>query len=295
MTRLRVGTRGSDLALWQTRWVCDRLREAHSDLEIEEIIIKTHGDLVTDKPFDGDWPVGSFVTAIEQALIEKQIDFAVHSFKDLPSAITGGLIISAIPQRQIVQDVLLTSEPMELANLPAGYQIGTSSPRRAAQLLRDHDVTIVPIRGNVPTRVAKVNDPQYDAVVLAAAGLTRLSIEHPHVIDLPTDRFVPAPAQGALAIQTRENEIAGELVAAIDHASSRIAVEAERSFLHAVGAGCQTPVGALAAIDGDSITLHGQLFSDDGTDLAESRETGDNPLEIGITLAKRLLGELSAI
>lgn len=295
MTRLRVGTRGSDLALWQTRWVCDRLREAHADLEIEEIIIKTHGDLVTDKPFDGDWPVGSFVTAIEQALTDKEVDFAVHSFKDLPSAITEGLVISAIPQRQVVHDVLLTSDPMELANLPSGYKIGTSSPRRSAQLLRDYDVTIVPIRGNVPTRVAKVNDPEYDAVVLAAAGLTRLGIEHPYVIDLPTDRFVPAPAQGALAIQTRENEIAGVLVGAIDHKPSRCAVEAERSFLHAVGAGCQTPVGALATIKGQSITLHGQLFSDDGCDLAESKETGNNPLQIGISLAERLVGELSNV
>lgn len=295
MTRLRVGTRGSDLALWQTRWVCDRLREAHLNLTIDEVIIQTHGDIATDQPFDSDWPAGGFVGAIEQALISKKIDFAVHSFKDLPSAITIGLIIAAIPQRQSVHDVLLTNEAVELSNLPGGFKIGTSSPRRAAQLSRWNDVAIVPIRGNVPTRVAKLNQSDYDGVVLAAAGLIRLDIQHPHTIDLPVERYIPAPAQGALAVQTRENEPAVEIIAAIDHPNSRTTVEAERSFLQTVGAGCHTPIAALATFKGDEIALHAQLFSDDGSVMVEGKESGKHPVQIGKILADRLVNELSSV
>lgn len=295
MTQLRVGTRGSDLALWQARWVCDRLREAHPTLIIDEVIIQTHGDVATDQPFDGDWPAGGFVGAIEQSLISNEIDFAVHSFKDLPSAITSGLIIAAIPQRQSVHDVLLTSEAVKLSNLPKGFKIGTSSPRRAAQLSRWNDVTIVPIRGNVPTRVAKVNQSDYDGVVLAAAGLIRLDIQHPHTLDLPVDRYIPAPAQGALAVQTRVNEPAAELIAAIDHPISRRTVETERSFLQTVGAGCHTPIAALATCEGDELTLHVQLFSDDGLVMVEGKESGNQPVQIGKNLADRMVSELSGV
>ncbi len=292
MTVLRVGTRGSDLALWQSNWVSDRLRVAHPDVSIERIIIKTHGDVAVDQRFDADWPVGGFVGAIEQALSNGEIDFAVHSYKDLQTAATPGLVVAAVPEREVPHDVLVLREMVDLGDLPPGFKIGTSSPRRAAQFRRLGDVEIVAIRGNVGTRVAKVETEGLDGVVLAAAGLKRLGIDPPRRIDLPVDRFVPAPAQGALAIQTRENDDALELLTALDHGRTRRAVEAEREFLRSVGAGCHIPVAALATLDGDTVSLHAQLFSEDCKRWAESVETGSDPGGVGKRLAVRLLSEL---
>ncbi len=294
MTRIRVGTRGSDLALWQTRWVCDRLRAAHDGLEIEEIIIKTHGDTATEQMFDADWPAGGFVGAIEQALSQQRIDFAVHSYKDLPTAVTEGLVIAAIPGREMVHDILVTREAVDLDHLPAGFRLGTSSPRRAAQFRRLGAVEIVAIRGNVPTRISKIEKQGLDGVVLAGAGVKRLGIKVPHSIDLPTDRFVPAPAQGALAIQARAESPASELVGVLDDAESRRRVSAERSFLGGINAGCHTPVGALAHIHGPSVSLHGQLFSDDGARVIEGVEVGEEPEAVGVRLAQRLIAGLKA-
>jgi len=294
MTRLRVGTRGSELALWQTGWVSDRLRTLHPDLTIERIVITTHGDEATDQPLDRDWPVGGFVGAIEQALANHTIDFAVHSYKDLPTAVTAGLIVAAVPQREVVHDLLFTREPVDLDGLRPGFRIATSSPRRAAQLRRLGDVEIVPIRGNVPTRLAKLEREGLDGVVLAAAGVTRLGLNHPHVTALPTDRFVPSPAQGALAVQTRDEPAVVAIVAALDHVESRVRVTAERSFLKTIAAGCHVPVGALATTDGKTITLHGQLFSADGARLAEGIESGAAPVVIGERLARRLMAKLTA-
>jgi len=288
MTLLRVGTRGSQLALWQTRWVCDELRKIHPGLRIEETIIKTHGDEKPDRPFGGDWPVGAFVRAIEQALVLKHIDFAVHSFKDLQTAQTAGLVIAAVPPRQAVHDVLLTREPADLEHVPAGFRIGTSSSRRSAQLRRLGEVEVVPIRGNVPTRVAKLEREKLDGVVLAAAGLRRLGIEHEPSIDLPTDWFVPAPAQGALAVQTRENDEAVEIVRCLDHGPSRSAVEAERGFLRGINAGCHTPAAGLATVEGSTISLHAQLFSDDGKHVVDGVEVGEEAKAVGLALAQRL-------
>ncbi|MCH8252572.1 MAG: hydroxymethylbilane synthase [Planctomycetes bacterium] len=289
---LRVGTRGSDLALWQTGWISERLRAAHPSLEIERIIIKTHGDTARDQPFDENWPVGGFVGAIEQALSAERIDLAVHSYKDLQTAVTPGLTIAAIPRREVAHDILVTRDPVDLDALPAGFRIGTSSPRRIAQLERLGNVIIVAIRGNVPTRIAKINQAGLDGVVLAAAGVKRLGLVVPHAIELPPDRFVPAPAQGALAVQTREEGSTAELVRVLDHGPTRRAVEAERSFLRAVGAGCHTPVGALATVDGTAIRLHAQLFSDDRRRCAEGIETGDDCAAVGRRLAERLMREL---
>lgn len=292
MTKLRVGTRGSDLALWQTDWVSDRLRASNGSLTIERVIIKTHGDEARDQRFDAEWPVGGFVGAIEQALTEGQIDFAVHSYKDLPTASTPGLVIAAVPGREQVHDVLVLRERVDLRALPHGFRIGTSSPRRAAQFRGWGKVEIVPIRGNVPTRVNKVRSGEMDGVVLAAAGLARLGIEVEHRIDLPTDRFVPSPAQGALAVQTRGGDPAEEIIGVLDDTAARRGVDAERAFLRRIGAGCHVPVGALSSMDGAAITLRGQLFSEDGARMAEGIARGDDPKELGSRLAERLLGEL---
>ncbi len=296
MTTLRVGTRGSDLALWQTRWVIDALRKVHPGLAFEETVIKTHGDVARDQPFDAaTWPAGWFVGALEQALVASQIDFAVHSYKDLPSLGPDDLVIAAVPKRAAVHDALLTQQPVDLERIPAGFRIGTCSPRRRAQWRRHANVEIVPIRGNVPTRVAKLESGEVDGVVLAAAGLLRLGITAPHMTDLPTDRFIPAPAQGALAVKTRRDSAARELLAAIDHDQSRRAVTAERAFLAAVSAGCQTPLGALAIVTGDQIELHAQLFSDDHRYVAEGTEVGTDPARHGAVLAQRLRHQLQVM
>jgi hydroxymethylbilane synthase len=290
--KFKIGTRGSDLALWQTRWVSDRLREHHAGIELEEIIIKTHGDAVQDRDFGPEWPVGAFVSALENALLANEVDIAVHSFKDLQTAETAGLTISAIPVRAPVHDVLITREVDGLESLPDGARIGTNSPRRGAQLKHQRECEIVPLRGNVPTRIRKLDEQQLDAIVLAAAGVTRLEIEHPRMFPLDVSTMLPAPAQGALAIQTRSDDPAAEAVAALDHAETRRQVTAERSFLAAINAGCHTPVGALAALDGEQISLHGRMFSDDWSRCAEGTETGTDPIEVGRQLAKRLLAEL---
>ncbi len=292
MKPLRIGTRGSDLALWQTNWVTERLKAAKPGLEIIRVIIKTHGDLATQQKFDANWPVGGFVGAIEQAISNKEVDLAVHSYKDLQTATTPGLTISAIPIREVVYDTLVTREPVDLYHLPKGFRIGTSSPRRAAQFRQLGDVEIVEIRGNVPTRVAKLQTEELDGVVLAGAGIKRLSIETPNRIDLPTDKFVPAPAQGALAIQTRDHGEARDIVKLLDDAPTRKTVTAERAFLRQIGGGCHVPVGALAKLNGLTIELHGQLFSDDGSRMATGIETGQDAEAVGIVLADRLVRQL---
>jgi hydroxymethylbilane synthase len=273
--------------------VCSALREIRPGLEIEEVVIKTHGDKERDRPFGGDWPVGAFVHAIEEALLDGCVDFAVHSYKDLQTAPTAGLVVAAVPPRQAVCDVLLTRSPVELGALPAGFRVGTSSPRRSAQFRRLGDVAIVPIRGNVPTRIAKLRDGLIDGVVLAAAGLQRLGIRHEPAIELPTDRFVPAPAQGALAVQSREDGEARAIIRLLDDARSRAAVEAERAFLRGINAGCHTPAGALAMVEGASISLRAQLFSDDGARVVDGTETGEDSDAVGLAIARRLLGELA--
>ena len=295
MRRLTVGTRGSALALWQTRWVCARLREHFPELEIEERIIKTAGDQRTDENFGPGWPVGAFVSALEAALSDERVDFAVHSFKDLQTAETAGLTVAAVPARAPVHDVLLTNGPQRVEELPAKAKIATNSPRRAAQLRRLGVFEIVPIRGNVPTRVEKIAREGLDGTVLAAAGLQRLGIEHPHRIDLTLEQMLPAPAQGALAVQSRSAD--GEVravLAAIEDSTARRCVTAERAFLATIKAGCHTPVAAYAEVSGAGLRLTGRLYSDDLAHLAAGSEVGDDAAQLGALLAKKLMGELQA-
>ncbi len=292
--RLRVGTRGSELALWQTNWVCERLRAALPSLQIEQIIIKTQGDIALNDRFGQDWPVGAFVSALERALMDERIDFAVHSFKDLQTAVTTGLTVAAVPTREAAHDVLLSRSPVDLDRLPAGFRVGTGSPRRSAQFRRLGQVEIVPIRGNVRTRIDKIEREGLDGVVLAAAGLKRLGITYPNMTDLPTERFVPSPAQGALAIQTRDGCESAEVVRAIDDADSHTIVKAERAFLKRVNAGCHVPIGALASITGSTVTLRGQLFDDSGERMVEGTDSGDDPVVVGERLADDLIERLGS-
>lgn len=294
MTLLRIGTRGSDLALVQTRTVCSMVQAAHPGVEFEEVIIRTHGDAATHQPFDIHWPAGGFTGAIEQALLRGEIDLAVHSYKDLPTAVTPGLTIAAVPPRELPHDVLVCDGEVDLTALPLGFRVGTSSPRRAAQFRYFcAGVTVHALRGNVPTRLARLEDGNLDAVVLAAAGLRRLQINPPFAIDLPLARFVPAPAQGALAVQVRESGEARNIVAAIDDAPSRQAVDAERAFLKSIGAGCHTPAAALAEISCGKISLTAQLFSDNGLRMVAGTQIGDEPVELGRKLADEIMTRFS--
>jgi hydroxymethylbilane synthase len=293
MSVLRIGTRGSRLALCQTNWVIERLLEADLSLKVELVTIKTHGDLATDKALDESWPAGAFVGALEQALLDKRIDVAVHSYKDLQTVSTGGLVVAAIPVREAAHDVLLTTGAERLEELTTGARIGTSSPRRTAQIRRLGDFSVVPIRGNVPTRIAKLQSEGLDGVILAAAGLKRLGVEHPYRIDLRPESFVPAPGQGALAVQVRGDSRVVELVASLDDPATRGAVTAERSFLAETNAGCHTPVGAWATVRQGSISLHARLFNDDYSRDVQGEASGTDPVQVGIKLAHRMLHSLS--
>jgi len=258
------------------------------------VVIKTHGDLAPDQRIDASWPDGAFVGALESALLEGRIDLAVHSCKDLPTTLTAGLTLAALPAREAAYDVLLTTRPMSLDRIPDGARIGTGSPRRAAQMRAVANVEIVPIRGNVPTRIAKMEREGLDGIVLAAAGLRRLGIEHPHELALPVERFVPAAGQGALAVQTRDGDSEERLVEVLDDPGTRWAVTAERAFLRAIGAGCTTPVGAFAVAKDGKVTLRVQLFSEDGGQEVSAVETDPDPEVIGRRLGGRVLLKIGA-
>jgi len=306
---LRIGTRGSDLARTQTRLICSLISREQPNIHFEEVIIRTHGDdNPTQSVVDADWPVGGFVGAIEHALAAGEIDMAVHSCKDLPSATTPGLRIVAVPTRGPVNDVLVTNDdcramsedrhgsPRDAApdlRLPDHVRIGTSSPRRAAQVRQFGDVHVEPIRGNVPTRLEKLRRKEYDGIILAAAGLARLNLSPENAIDLPLDRCLPAPGQGALAVQMRADDERSDLLQAVTDHDSHQAVLAERSLLAGIEGGCATPLGALASIEGNVITLRGQLFDSTGRRQVVDSVCGDDPIAIGRELAQRLLRELA--
>lgn len=260
--RLRIATRRSELALTQARWVADRIRLAHSQLDVELVEVVTMGDRDTTSPVTTLTEVGAFVRSVQQAVLDGRADVAVHSCKDLPVA--GPVELGAVyPVREAPWDVLCGSP---LDQLEPGARVGTGSPRRAAQLalLRD-DLVIEGIRGNVNTRLGKVASGEFDAVVLAEAGLRRIGLESAidHRFDL--DAMVPAPAQAALAVEAMIDSAAAEIVAAIDDPTTRAAVEAERTVLAKTGAGCRSALGAYAqAVDG-AVTLTGFVADDAGT------------------------------
>jgi len=292
MTRIRVGTRGSDLALAQTRWVCDQLSAVDPLVAFEIVICQTEGDKLALNESEGSLPLGAFSKNVERDIESGEVDFAVHSYKDLPTAPTLGLVIAAVPQREVPHDVLITRAQVELHSLPPGFRVGTGSPRRAAQLRRLADVDIVSIRGNVPTRIARVENGELDAVVIAAAGIRRLGRRVPNKIELPIDDFLPAPAQGALAIQTSAKSAWIPLLRRMEHRESRLAVDAERAFLHLFQAGCQQAIGAWAMVQDSVIQLKGEFFSPDGRTWARGTETGIDSTQVGIELARRLAREM---
>lgn len=244
---LRLGTRRSALATTQSGWVADRLAEAGVESRIVEVV--TEGD-VNLAPLTQIGGTGVFASALRQRLREGHVDFAVHSLKDLPVAPEPGLVVAAIPVREDVRDVLISRDRITLADLPAGASIGTGSPRRVAQLrVARPDLRIEAIRGNVETRISYVRDGRLDAVILAGAGVRRLGLQDQLTEFLPLEMILPAPGQGALAVECREDDEA--VIAAlrsIEHAETRACVDAERAILSALEAGCTAPVGAYARV-----------------------------------------------
>ena len=297
MKPLLIGTRGSKLALAQTTWVADALRAAHPGLDIETRIIGTRGDAsqASNVPLSSFAEKGIFAKELETALLAGEIDLAVHSMKDLEHTLPDGLVIAAVPPREDPRDALVGST---LDALPLGAKIGTGSVRRRALLLsRRPDLQLLEIRGNIDTRLRKWREGQYDAICLAVAGLNRLGLQENIAEILDPDWFTPDPGQGALAIETREaREEAGEgrrLSAKLRHLDSWLATVAERSFLKAIGGSCKMPVGALAVIEGNTMTLTGMVASPDGkTILRGSVSLSDTfPLGMGQQLADILMAQ----
>lgn len=270
--RIRLGTRGSVLARWQTDYIRDLLLAAYPGLQAEVVVIATRGDRVLDTPLPLVGGKGLFTAELEAALHSGAIDLAVHSLKDLPTDDPPGLVIGAIPVRENPADVLVSRAGYTLATLPSGAVIGTSSRRRVAQILHQRpDLQTADIRGNVDTRVGKALDPDgpYAAIVLAYAGLMRLSREAVISEILPAQKLLPAPGQGALAVQCRDAAALHDLLAPLHHRESALAVHAERAFLAALGSGCSIPVGAYAYHDGDAFRLVGRVNSVDGRQQIE--------------------------
>ena len=291
--RVLVGSRGSGLAMRQTEEVLERVRSAHGeDWDFQIITVRTSGDAASEAPLQS-LGRGIFVKEIERGLLEGTLDMAVHSLKDMPTNLPEALIIGAVCTRLDARDVLVNRWGCSLEELPSGARIGTSSPRRAAQLksLRP-DVKVLPIRGNVDTRLRKARGADYDGAVLAAAGLIRMGLDSEVAQYLSPEDFVPAPGQGALAVEVRRDDHwLMELLAAIDDATTKRAVTAERAFLEILGGGCQVPVGAYARSDGDTLELTAFLSSPDGSEVYKTKARGraGNPHEVALDAYQRLV------
>lgn len=265
-----IGTRGSRLALTQTKWVIDELEKHYPELACEMKIIKTKGDLIQDKPLDKIGDKGIFTKEIEAELLKGNIDMAVHSMKDMPSELPLGLRFTRTLKREDARDVLILKEGYaSIEDLPIGATIATGSKRRKYQLLAYRsDLNIVPIRGNVDTRLCKLEEEKLDGIVLAAAGLHRLGLAHKITCYLPMEIMLPAPAQGALAIEIRQEDTkAYDLVKVLEDPVSSIQVEAERAFMDAINGGCHMPIGAYCEVIGTKLRMRGLLGDELGKKL----------------------------
>lgn len=270
-----LGSRGSALALAQTKLVQARLQQAHPSLAVEVCVIRTHGDRFPTASLSSGETKGWFTREIEEALLAGRVDAAVHSLKDLPTTLPDGLVLAGVLERADPRDVLVSVRYDSLEALPRGARVGTGSLRRRAQLLhRRPDLQIEPIRGNVETRLHKVVDGEFDAVVLAAAGLHRLGCEV-HGVWLSTDVMLPAVGQGLIGIEIRAGDTRlRELVAGVNVAEAWACALAERAFLRGMGGGCQMPYAALATVDGEQLILTAGVFSPDGRVALRRQATG---------------------
>lgn len=289
---LTFATRPSALARWQTQWVIAALLTIHSDLVCEEKIITTLGDKILDKPLPEIGGKGLFTQELESELLSGNVQCAVHSLKDLPVENPAGLTLGCIPVRADVRDALISANGYTLQTLPKGASVGTSSLRRASQVLSLRpDIKTESLRGNVDTRLRKALDGQYDAIILASAGLTRLGLDQ-HVTEwIPLDIMLPAPGQGALAIQCRaDDQVTLSLLAVLEDDPTRKAVTAERAFLSGLGGGCSIPVAAYATVNHET-NLTGLVASPDGKQIIKVSGQGVDPLHVGNELAQQAIAQ----
>jgi hydroxymethylbilane synthase len=294
---IRIGTRGSKLALWQANWVKEALEKQCHGVACELVIIKTKGDKILDVPLAKVGGKGLFVKEIEEALLDGRIDLAVHSMKDMPAEIPAGLCIGAVPEREQPQDALVTCNHARhtggLETLPQGARVGTSSLRRSAQLLHQRpDIQICGLRGNLDTRLRKLDSENLDAIVLAAAGLRRLGYADRIGVLLDETVMLPAVGQGALCIECRSGDPDLQpLMEQLDHPPTHTVVRAERAFLHHLEGGCQVPIAGHGRLDADELTLTGLVAGLDGQTMIKASLSGPatDPKILGVRLAERLL------
>ena len=306
MSKVTIGSRGSPLALWQANWVKDLLLGHHSDLAVDIKIIKTSGDRIQDVPLAKIGGKGLFVKEIEEGLLKREVDFAVHSMKDMPIIFPVNLCIACVTKRENPFDALISRNNIKLDDLPKGAKIGTGSLRRMSQLLYYRpDLNLVPLRGNLETRLKKLETEGLDAIILAAAGLIRLGWKDCITEIIPPEILLPAMGQGAVGIETRKNDVDNQiLLADMDDEQTHYALDAERALVSQLEGGCNVPIGSFATLNGDQITLRGLVASLDGktmykkelTDLktnaiALGRRMGDELIEMG---ADRIMQEIKS-
>ncbi len=292
---IRIGSRGSQLALWQARHVQSELEKRYPDLSVAIKKIKTTGDKILDVPLAQVGGKGLFVKEIEEALLKNEIDLAVHSMKDVPTVLPDGLCIAVIMKREDPRDVLISRDGNGFFHLPPGAHIGTSSLRRISQLLNQRpDLNISSLRGNLDTRIKKLDSGVFDAIVVAAAGMLRMGWGERITEYLPVNISLPAIGQGALCIECRkEDQAVLERISGFDHAETSVCVRAERAFLKKLEGGCQVPIGAYATLVHDRLEIEGFVASVDGRRIVREKRVAakDNPEEIGVILAGSLLSQ----
>jgi hydroxymethylbilane synthase len=302
--KIRIATRKSPLALAQTRWVGERIRAHRPDVVIEEVHVVTEGDRVLDRPLAKVGGKGLFVTEVEAALADGRAEIAVHSMKDVPESLADGMVLATIPEREDPRDVLVTKDGGDLFSLEAGARVGTSSLRRAVQLHRErNDLAFTVLRGNVGTRLRKLDEGEVHAAVLALAGLKRLGLDRDRALcALPVEQSIPAVGQGALGIETAEsNAEVRAILAPLEHTETRIAVECERAFLGRLHGSCTTPLAAHARFVDGRFRVDAMVGAIDGSrvlvasdDVILGRDAIVSARTLGAAIAERLLGEGAA-
>lgn len=292
---IRIGTRGSKLALWQAQWVKSRIESARPGVDVRLEVIRTSGDKILDVPLAQVGGKGLFVKEIEEALAGRRVDLAVHSMKDLPTQLAPGMILAAITRREDPRDVLISRNGTGLRRLAPGARIGTSSLRRQAQILHLRpDLHLMPLRGNLDTRLRKLDETDLSAIVVAAAGIARMGWTDRVTEFLPLQICLPAIGQGALGIECRDEDRATrEIVSFLDDPTTRRAVAAERAFLERLEGGCQVPIGGHATIEEGTLRLEGLIASVDGKRLVRGVKAGDpqDAVALGTELGTQLLKE----
>jgi len=291
--RLKIGTRGSALAVSQSEWIKNRIVSRHPDISVELVRIKTKGDKIIDSPLSKIGGKGLFVKEIEDALLRKEVDLAVHSIKDVPAELPDGLCLPVFPEREDPRDVFISKEYASLSDLPEGASIGTGSLRRSSQLIHIRpDLHIVQLRGNVDTRLKKLESGAMQAIILAAAGMNRLGLSAKITELLSTEALLPAIGQGALGLEVRKDDDRTlEILSFLNHRPTELAVRAERSFLKRLEGGCQVPIAGFGIVEGRNIILKGMVAELDGSRIIRDEIKGPDTKaeELGFALAERLL------